>query len=246
MGSEFTNRLSGRAKTKADGTTTSAASHQIYIEREQAVEPIAKDTLQSKVALDEHGMAMGFVETRQLLSPDDPGYAASAAAYIDRDGAVENRSSFGNIAGTVEDRIAFWRAVEIAENRPLKHKITVNAALDPEFWKIVEGDAEAPQFLKKIVLAPPTEILEDNIAEKDALKIYDYFLKNRTVSQKKAQPIGFTPGRGGRVQYRLVIDLPADMTAEQRFEIARTFCDKQFDQKGAPFHCAIHRLHSDD
>ena len=48
-GSEFTNRLSGRAKTKADGTTTSAASHQIYIEREQAVETIAKDDCNLKL-----------------------------------------------------------------------------------------------------------------------------------------------------------------------------------------------------
>ena len=240
-GSEFTNRLAGRTSPKADGISTSAAIHQIYIERDQAVETFTREHLQSSVAHNADGIAIGSTENLQLLSPDDPDYATSAAAYIDRDGVVENRSSFGNIAGTVEDRIAFWRAVELAERRPLKHKITVNAALDPEFWKFVESDVDAPQFLKKIVQAPPTEILADNIYEKEAVQIYQYLLDHRTVTEKDAQPIAFAPGRGGRVQYRLVVDLPADMTAEQRLEIARNFCEQQFNQKGAPFHCAIHR-----
>ncbi len=64
---------------------------------------------------------------------------------------------------------------------------------------------------------------------------------HRTVTVDDAQPIAFAPWRGGRVQNRLIIDLPADMTPAQRLEIAQRFCDQQFSQKGAPFHCAIHK-----
>jgi hypothetical protein len=242
-GTEFTAKLAGRAATKAGGSSTSAASHQLYIERQQAVEPVdlAKLTESQMARIERDGPEIGDRQPHLLMTPTDSGYASAASIYIDRDGVVENHSSFGNIAPTIEERVAFWKAVEESERKPFRHPITVNFALDQAFWQTVDADPDAPKFLKEIVKKSPDAIVSDQIPEKDASKIYDYFLAHRTVKAEEAQPIAFKPGRGGRVQARLIIDLPADMTPEQRLEIAHRFCDEQFAQKGAPYHCAIHR-----
>ncbi|WP_294535817.1 MobA/MobL family protein [uncultured Rhodoblastus sp.] len=242
-GSSFTEHLSGRSATKPGGSTTSAPTHQVYIERDQAVETVAKEAKAKAQAVREQrdGPEIGESLSHFLMTPEDPGYSESAALYMDRDGAVENRSSFGNIAETLEERVNFWKLVEESERRPSKHSIIVNSALDPEFWQTVVADQSAPKFLKEIALNPSDAIITESVAEKVAAKIYDYFLAHRAVTSEDAQPIAFAPWRGGRVQNRLIIDLPADMTPLQRLEIAQQFCDQQFAKKGAPFHCAIHR-----
>ncbi|WP_294538304.1 hypothetical protein [uncultured Rhodoblastus sp.] len=181
-GSAFTDRLAGRAANKAAGSWTSAASHQLYIERDQALEVVANEAkAQAQVKLEQRDRAeAGDGLSNFLAKPDDAGYAASAALYIDREGAVENRSSFGNISATLEERVNFWKLVEEAERRPIKHGIIVNTALDSAFWQIVAADDGAPKFLKKIALNAPDTILTESVVEKDAAKIYDYYLAHRT------------------------------------------------------------------
>jgi hypothetical protein len=245
-GSDFTNRLSGRAvqKTNAahgDSASTSAGSHQSYIEREAAVELSSQSGHDKEAPEIDPGPEIGDAFASLLLTPGQAGYAAAAAAYIDRDGATETTaSSFGNIADTLDQRIDFWRAVEMAEQKPAKHKITINPGIDAEFWDHVAADDSAPEYLKKIASSGRDVIISDQLREKEALIVYDYFLEHRTTTPKDAQTISFELGRGGRVQTRIVLELPADMTPIQRRQIAQEFCDKEFHQKEIRFHCAVH------
>jgi hypothetical protein len=241
-GSEFTNLISGRSPQKTNAareksTMSSSAAHQAYIERESAVEATQKPRASKDMLDADRGREIDGAVEGLLVTADDIGYAAAAAAYIDRDtGAVI--SSFGNIAESLEGRIAFWLAVEKAEQKPSTHQITVNPGIDKGFWDHVENDDDAPDYLKKISASARDAIVTERLREKDAKSIYNYFLSHRTAKAEDAQTISFEPGRGGRVQTRLVMELPADMTAEQRLEIAQKFCEKEF--QGVRFHCAIH------
>ena len=85
----------------------------------------------------------------------------------------------------------------------------------------------------------------------EAIEIFQYFKKN---AAKKSKALDFEPGRGGRIQNRLIIELPHELEPKQRVELVKEFCEKSFKDlktpkgpKSVPYWAVIHApdIHND-
>ena len=244
-------RTSDLSKTIAAATgkpgsapSSSSAAHQKYIEREAAVEAaseIAANEISSASASrsSSEDIAEIAAGSEKLVAPESDGYASASAAYIDRDGALESSSaSFGTIAPSIEDRLRFWDAVEASERKPTTNTVTLNPDVTPEFWDRVRGDDRAPELLKSALSS--NAIVSRKLPNDAALALYLYAHDQGISTTDRSGPLVIEPGRGGRIQSRLVAELPHDMTPGQRIEIAQRFCKEECFDRSAPFHCAIH------
>ena len=239
--SELTAKINSANKRLSSTATSIAAAHQKYIERDAALE-IQPDLEQPSEKIISAAAERPASPPAKMIGPSDEGYTAAAADYIDRASATD--ASFGTIAPTLDERIAYWLAVEQAERRPLTNPVRLTRRAEPEFWAHVLADAQAPDILKDAVAGSDDDIFIPKITTANGLALnayYEAFQKTRPPDQStEAKAVTIQPGRGGRIQTRLVAELPADMTASQRLEIARRFCKTEFEDRGAPYHCAIH------
>ena len=200
--------VSKAAPTEAAGLVgagTAAAAHQLYVEREQALEEMQIERGRATVA-------------------------EATQDYIEREGAVA--SSFGSIADTLEERVAFWGAIDDAERTPHQHVLRLTTDDDARLTAIAAAlPADAPR--------PLVDLLEKRvpvIVDTKAMREISRFIRDQAIDDA----VSIQEGRGGVVQRRLVLELPADMTPVDRYHIAAKFCEEAFAAHGVRYHCAIH------
>jgi len=198
----------GSAATALAGGTArpgAAAAHQQYVEREGAAE---------------HAPGISDEKLESL--------AAEQQAYLERTEAVENQhalASFGNISNFYEERLQFWRAVEEAEPSPKNHVIILDPSLDPDFWKAVDTPSlNAPS---RIVSVARDEITRMSVDDPTAVLILNFAKAHSTRMEGKKPAIDIEIGRGGRIQTRLIAELPHELDADTRIKIAKDFCETQ-------------------
>lgn len=180
-----------------------AAAHQLYVEREQA--------------LAEAGLERGSA-------------AEATQGYIEREGAT--MASFGTIGDTLEERISFWGRVEEAERTPHQHEVSL----------AIEDDAAIAAALASLTPEAPAALTR-LLTDRSPMKVDTKVMRAVTAycrEQGFDDLVAFREGRGGVVQRRLVLELPADMTAADRHRIATRFCEEVFESRGVRYHCAIH------
>lgn len=206
----------------------SAEQHERYIEREGAAET--------------------------FIDPESRGFdqdqATTGQAYIERPTASEKHleegiivSSFGNIADTQEERLNFWKKLEEVEQSPRGHKFTINPFRGSDFWQAVDdherSGGQIPAALahaRKHCLNEVTP-LEVTLKDDDAINLLKFA---RTMGDfQKDGTIKVSLGRGGRVQTRIIAELPHEITAAQRLALAKEYC-AEFDRLGLPYWAVIH------
>jgi len=194
-GSDATALAGGTARPGASG------AHQRYLEREGAAEKTLAD-----------------------IDIDVAHLATEQQEYIEREAAAEHvLASFGNISNIYEERMEFWRLVEESEYAPKTHVITFNPNYDLAFWKAVDTPAlEAPPQLVEAVRDKITELKVD---DPTAVAILTFFKAHQSADNDKTPAIGIEIGRGGRIQTRIIAELPHEVSAEKRVQIARDFCE---------------------
>ena len=220
-GGQLADVLKGRKSASA--ALSSGGKHQRYIDREDAVEVVQSKAMQ------------GYI--------DDP----SKVEQVATDGLEV--SSFGNIGTTKDERDAFWDAVDDAEDKPRKTKVVLDPEKDEDVWtKVRKATANRPDIPSTLALALTTnQAISETVAEADGLKLIDIFQKagytrisaEQSVDDLPEAPIAFLVGRGGRVQTRLVIELPHEMTPSQRLALTKEFCNP-YENLGLPYWAAIH------
>lgn len=220
-GGQLADVLKGRRSASA--ALSGGGKHQRYIDREDAVEVVQSKEMQSYI--------------------DDP----SKLEQVFSDGMEV--SSFGNIGATKQERDAFWDAVDDAEDKPRKTKVILDPEKDPDVWsKVRKGVAnrvDTPSTLSLALTA--NQAISETVTEADGLKLIDIFQKagftrisaEQSVDDLPDAPIAFLVGRGGRVQTRLVIELPHEMTPSQRLLLTKEFC-RPYENLGLPYWAAIH------
>lgn len=209
--------------------TSDPDQHQDYIERRGAAESLGATEMQH------------YVEnsTRTERLPD---------------GVVA--SSFGNIVGDRDERRRFWRAVQDAERNASPTQVSLQPSARPDIWSSVralaEHDSEIPPVL--IAALETSAAVSAEITDADAVRLVEIFreagvaqFRQRGKQGASARPISFRPGRSGRIQLRLVIELPHEMNARQRFDLAHDFCS-QYESQSLPYWAVIHapNAHNDD
>ncbi|SCY98779.1 MobA/MobL family protein [Microvirga guangxiensis] len=207
----------------------SADQHGSYIERDGAAEAF----------VDPESMSFGQEE------------AAGGQAYIERVSASERVdekdaiivSSFGNIADTKEERLEFWKKLEKVEQSARGHKFTINPFRGADFWNAVREHLAAG----KDVPAPLAQALQHCLTD---VAPFDVTLRDEDAISllKFAHSIGdfetdgaikVSLGRGGRVQTRIIAELPHEVTPAQRLELVKEYC-AEFDRLGLPYWAVIH------
>ncbi|WP_162419692.1 MobA/MobL family protein [Microvirga brassicacearum] len=220
-------------------SNSKATDHLLYIEREGVAEKLKK----SKNPFEEMEQA-----TANRSSNDQQD-------YLERLGAVERvrlknlsdgeigaleYASFGTIGETLQERHHFWNEVEKLEQDPRGDKITLPLREHPRWWDLVLSNIElAPQSLRskladKKAGDPAEDIVLTMVPTKKAFEIYKW-----ASNLNSEIPIDIEPGRGGRVQTRIIAELPFELEAEDRIRIVRNFTDK-LTENDLPFWAVIH------
>lgn len=200
-----------------------AVAHEAYIERPGAAE------------------RLGPARSRRATGRD----GREQQAYLERDGAVEADpdaalalASFGTIGDTPEERARFWTLVEESERSARGDRIRIAPGRDPDWWaralSAIDAAPEAaratlraagPQRSAPLTLTLPTE---------DAFALWRW-----AIGLGADAPVAIAPGRGGRIQTRIIAELPHEIDARQRLAIVEAFTGK-LEAKGFPYWAVVH------
>jgi hypothetical protein len=188
-------------------STRRAARHQLYIERDAAVERLPP-AVQSTANLPQQ------------------------QAYIERPQAVEQEfepASFGNCGRKAEERAAFWAAVEESEHPARTYAVaTCNRNRSPAFWKAVSDDPNTPACLKALDGPGPYKLKFKTEAESAPVIAFAKRLGECSPKMDAERAIVFNQGRASRIQTRIILELPYELTPKQRLRLAKRICRELF------------------
>ena len=209
------------------------AEHAEYLEREGAVEMIEAQRLKDEGF--ERTVGDGAGEDGEKLTDDEKALL----------GPVEwaaSRSVFSNISDDQFEREEYWRAVHRTESEAKQHSLIVDPSQSPKWWREMETWKDVPEDFRKhcLVQRDRYEAWVKSDAEKPkgrpfVAEPYKRSSEGCGTAIQAAQgipgwdlmrpPLAFKSGRGGRVQFRFVAELPHELTAEDRALIVQNFCN---------------------
>lgn len=221
-------QLASVLKGRKSATTAMSVGqpHQRYIERDDAAERVPSAEMQN------------YIEDGE-----------KAERQPDQMQADFEVSSFGTIGSDADDRAAFWVAVEEAEEKPKPTKVILDPDAHPEIWAEVRAIAARDRSIPPLLLSAlaTTKPVAATVSTEDGLRLVQIFQKagftkfaeGEAKDDAAPQPISFILGRGGRVQTRLVVELPHEMSPAQRLALAKEFC-APYGDKALPYWAVIH------
>lgn len=219
-----------------------AADHGRYIERVDALEPGVFDRSDDKV--------FGLSPIGQSMQPRVANDACDAI--------------LSNISRDPHERYQFWLAAERNERQARSHAIVLDPTKSAAWWAGIDGNSKLPppfRFHCIMVRHRYEDWLEDASEGKEKFKIKPYVADAEACGRalaaarkmdgfdRKQPPLRFRAGRSGRVQMRIIAELPHELTSAQRGDLVRKYCeylssfarDNNGNSVGMMFTAAIHR-----
>ena len=207
------------------------ADHAAYIERDGAIEMMDRTGEMSEGmerSLADMVNEVPSEEDAKLLGPEDV-----------REGIP---SIFTNISDNPFEREEYWRAVHRTEREPRKHQLLVDPSVNPTWWAQMEGwpdmneafrahclmeKARYRQWQRDEAKSPADKQFVPKPFQEDAEIVGRALVGARKTPgwNEVDPPVTFKSGRGGRVQFRFVAELPHEVSAEDRALIVQNFCD---------------------
>jgi hypothetical protein len=191
---------------------------------------------------------------KEPLNPDRSSPAADFDHYLRRPGALSiqpdsGRALITNIDHNDDARAEYWSLVEKHERKPSPDKMTFRACDHPEFWARVLSHPDCPAEIRAKLEGPDRDELRP-ITIASGKRVRGWLRKqpgwfepqpNRKRAKNEQQPriAKFVDGRGGRVQYRIVGELPDELTPEQNFAVLKDFA-QEFEKREMPFVAVMH------
>ena len=236
--------VSGHGVTVRPGA---AREHSRYLERDGAV---ARSTDASEAASD-----IGRAVAERMN-------AQEGSDYIERQEALAagpngDLALLTNISDDPEERRDFWQSVEEHANEPGRDRMTVRPDANPAMWPVVLADPSCPSSVRQAFdekqAGQPLEISPDsNEAMRKLLSRHGW----KPVRKKKRNEhpdayaaavadheqqtgITFHDARGGRIQFRMVGELPHEVSHAARLRIMRGMADP-FEKAGLPYTAVMH------
>lgn len=215
---------------------------------------LSRDTSQDAADVEKVIAALGGRTPKPDQStPDGQG------KYIERQEALAiqpdgSRVLYTNIDADAEKRAEFWRLVEEHEREADSDRMTFRIDQNPKFWQNVIEHKDCPKELYDAIEGADPSIkvtvtTESNIEMRRFLSSVegwkDVGVKskdetNEEYKQRKLQAIAsFQDGRGGRVQYRIIGELPHELDVKGRASILKEFSD-EFAKRNLPFVAVMH------
>ena len=191
------------------------------------------------------------------------GVGALASIYIEREEALAHNDNgtaclFTNISEDPRERIDFWKEVEKRESDPSEDRMRILLKGNREFWDRIAQDEACPRILRQSIEAADEEeevVVRTGDNEEVRRLMAQYGWKprekrpeNETDEQKAAREdrevetsygARFEDGRGGRVQFRVVGELPYDVDHDARVRILKGFAE-EFEKRKLPYIAVMH------
>ena len=188
---------------------------------------------------------------------------ALASIYIEREEALAHDDNgtaclFTNISDNARERQDFWKEVEKRESDPGEDRMRIMLKGNRDFWDQVAKDDDCPRILRQAIEAADEEEevvvrTGDNEQVRKLMAQYGWKPRekrpeNETDEQKAAREerevensygARFEDGRGGRVQFRIVGELPYDVDHEARVRILKGFSE-EFEKRNLPYISVMH------
>lgn len=221
-----------------------ARAHSRYIERDAAVAQLAPEFTphaDQAVAVPEIGYANAETTTvhpANSVVTHDKYIARTNAVAIQPDGT---RALLTNIDHDDDERARFWTLVEEHEAVASRDQIIFRFNDAPGFWKDVAVSPGCPAPLHKALKAcdPDKAVTLEIQSGKELRRFLEQIAASSRDSGATKVPARFRDGRKGRTQYRIVGELPNELTPDERFAIVREFAQK-FEERKLPFVAVMH------
>ena len=179
-------------------------------------------------------------------SPRPPATFASRTIWWGSDGAY-----FNNIHSDLEIVGGYWSAVTPSERRPGLSVLRLEPPrMSSEEWRALTISPDTPVEARDILLAASAMASGDatksqrrlikagaRLDEEVAYAVVEAARNLRLDAAQRA--VRVNAGRGGRTQYRMVLELPADVSDEARILIALEWC-RTLNALGVMFEAVIH------
>ena len=176
-------------------------------------------------------------------------------AYIGRPEAVSvqpdgTRALLTNIDPDDDVRADFWSQVEQHEAVAKPDEMSFRMADNAAFWIEIAAHEDCPPELKAAIeTAEPEALTRFKITSGKQMRVYlakqPGWIPPRKARKDGSQDSGpppfakFHDGRGGRTQYRIVGELPDELSTPERFEILQNFT-QEFEKRSLPYVAVMH------
>lgn len=219
-----------------------ASDHARYVERADALEIGAFDRADDMV-----------IDLRQ-----------PSQSLLPRVANDDSNAILTNISADADERHEFWLAVERNERQARSHAIVLDPTKSPPWWAGIDAKAKLPASFRFHCIMERhryLDWLEDTSKDKEKFRSKAYVADAEACGRalaaaqqiagfnRKQPPLRLRAGRSGRVQMRIVAELPHELTSAQRGDLVRKYCeylssfarDDDGNSVGMMFTAAIHR-----
>lgn len=222
------------------GAPGTAAAHSRYIEREAAAEVIEQTTLAR--------VPEGLI--RQAGS-ETPSLDQTELANTEVEVSNSVPLIFSNISDDPAVRQSFWDAVERTERTPTLNSIVFDTDIIPDIIREIASNPNTPAEILAHIAGLQTAMAL-SAKTKTPLKLEK--IKGLSPEQggrllvwQESQPwyspakplIKYESGRGGRIQSRIVAELPHELSGEARARIVKDFTE-ELGAEGFMFTAVVH------
>ena len=251
-------------RTSDSGSKTrpgSARDHSRYLEREAA---LARD--EEGVVEKIENEAETEPKTESEMEADEIkkafGNAEAGSVYLERQEALAVSTNgvavlYSNIAETAAERRKFWSLVEEHEKVPGNDTMRVRMDANFDMWARVLADPACPEKVKDTLTKadPDLEVriqTDDNQAMRRLMMRHGWTppkrekrqetteeREAREKSEDKQSGVIFEDARGGRIQYRIIGELPVEADHEGRVRILRGMA-QEFEKRNLPYMAVMH------
>lgn len=184
--------------------------------------------------------------------------AADHRSYLERPDAVARQPDGAlalvtNIANEPEVRQKFWQAVEENESKRGGDRMSLDFSKAPDFWSRVAADERCPTELRAALKSDDdSDRQRFEIPDGKAMRAFLQTVPGWVAKRKKSPgesskdnaqisaPLAkFHDGRGGRIQQRIIFELPSEGSISAHMRILKRLC-YEFERRGIPFNAVIH------
>lgn len=177
-------------------------------------------------------------------APDHDRYIGRMEAVaIQPDGT---RALITNIDPHDEERARFWSLVEKHEAVASNDQMSLRISDRPAFWATVSRQPDCPAELRQALgTNTPNQTIRFDIPSGKAMRAFldkqpGWVKPTKANKASGTKPFAaFHDGRKGRIQYRVVGELPDELGIEGRFAIVRDFA-AMFERRKMPFVAVMH------
>lgn len=218
--------------------------HQNYIERDGAPDIVAALRIDGGSPADGYEAYLARAES---VERNDM-IAATARAHKDFDEAPrETESGFayvGNIGRTRKERESFWREVDAIEPTAKSGSIfiaKVKECRDAISSALAQDTRDKNRKLKLVEDEDGFAriVVPDGESGADLANLINANASSKL--QKAVRPASYTPGRSGRTQTRLIIELPHELSPLARYNALQQFCEAEFGSRKLRYFGVIHK-----